>query len=508
MGRDQRVKDNDKELEFGGPIGALFLIIWSHYILYYFWYCYHQHDGNIVLPLSYSQLKYEVSTFIDEFNKHCIPDVKTWGAYFSFFFFQILLAAYVPGWIGEGVPIDSKGTRKRYLCNGYLCYYICLWGFFLMHNLRYFYEETHLSDIFGQYIPPESLEFYKATHLCENFGRYITAAIMVADITSIFWYVFGINTETNEEHAARTKNVVYDFFIGTILYPRIGIVDIKMIAECRWSWLTLMLLTTSCAVKQAEDNNGWITKEMGMMVLAHWLYSNATVKGEHYIPCTWDMFHERFGWMLNFWNTAGVPYLYCFQSFYIYKNYKSINHSNGYAVCVYVLLVTGYYVFDSANCQKASIKMPGIKRYTFPQVPWSVLQHKPIRYIETPNGNLLVDGWYAFARKLQYTGDLMMAVSWGLICGLPSWGNILNYFYFIFFLCMIIHRQSRDEVRCKAKYGEYWDVYTKEVPNVFIPHTKLLSWLLSKEKTLPPIRLPDHLVFDNRMPSRKSTKFQ
>lgn len=23
--------------------------------------------------------------------------------------------------------------------------------------------------------------------------------------------------------------------------------------------------------------------------------------GEHCIPCTWDMFHERFGWMLNFW---------------------------------------------------------------------------------------------------------------------------------------------------------------------------------------------------------------
>ncbi len=23
--------------------------------------------------------------------------------------------------------------------------------------------------------------------------------------------------------------------------------------------------------------------------------------GEHYIPGTWDMFHEKFGWMLNFW---------------------------------------------------------------------------------------------------------------------------------------------------------------------------------------------------------------
>ena len=105
----------------------------------------------------------------------------------------------------------------------------------------------------------------------------------------------------------------------------------------------------------------------------------------------------------------------------------------------------------------------------------------------------MVDGWYAFARKLQYTGDLMMALSWGLICGLPNWGNILNFFYFIFFFCMIIHRQSRDEVRCKLKYGEYWEVYTKEVPNVLIPNTKLLSWLFSKDKTLQPVQLPNHL---------------
>ena len=27
-----------KDLEFGGPLGVGFLIIWSHYILFYFWY--------------------------------------------------------------------------------------------------------------------------------------------------------------------------------------------------------------------------------------------------------------------------------------------------------------------------------------------------------------------------------------------------------------------------------------------------------------------------------------
>jgi delta24(24(1))-sterol reductase len=34
---------------------------------------------------------------------------------------------------------------------------------------------------------------------------------------------------------------------------------------------------------------------MGIMLVAHYLYSNATAKGEHCIPCTWDMFHENYG---------------------------------------------------------------------------------------------------------------------------------------------------------------------------------------------------------------------
>lgn len=29
---------NKHEYEFGGPIGVLALMIWSHYILFYFWY--------------------------------------------------------------------------------------------------------------------------------------------------------------------------------------------------------------------------------------------------------------------------------------------------------------------------------------------------------------------------------------------------------------------------------------------------------------------------------------
>lgn len=48
---------------------------------------------------------------------------------------------------------------------------------------------------------------------------------------------------------------------------------------------------------------------MAFMVLATGLYINACAKGEECIPQTWDMFHEKQGFMLIFWNYAGVPFV-------------------------------------------------------------------------------------------------------------------------------------------------------------------------------------------------------
>ena len=48
---------------------------------------------------------------------------------------------------------------------------------------------------------------------------------------------------------------------------------------------------------------------MAFMCLATWLYLNACGKGEECIPQTWDMFHEKWGFLVIFWNFAGVPFV-------------------------------------------------------------------------------------------------------------------------------------------------------------------------------------------------------
>jgi Delta24(24(1))-sterol reductase len=106
-----------------------------------------------------------------------------------------------------------------------------------------------------------------------------------------------------------------------------------------------------------------------------------------------------------------------------------------------------------------------IPRYTFPQLPWGTLKNPS--FIKTEQGNLiLTGGWWGYARKIHYTADLMMAFSWGFICG---FNTAITYFYPVFFIIVLVHRVTRDMERCAKKYGKDWDEYCRQVPYIFIP---------------------------------------
>lgn len=79
---------------------------------------------------------------------------------------------------------------------------------------------------------------------------------------------------------------------------------------------------------------------------------------------------------------------------------------------------------------------------------------------------MLTSGWWGLARKINYTGDFLITLSWCLLCGFDS---PIPYFQAIYFLFLLIHRAERDNISCSEKYGEDWDEYKKRVPYMFIP---------------------------------------
>ncbi|KAI8582192.1 hypothetical protein K450DRAFT_229485 [Umbelopsis ramanniana AG] len=444
--------DNEIVYEFGGPLGVVGMMLGFPSLMYYFWICLEHHQGKLIVPAVWS-VEGIKSFFWNDIWAAIVegarPTVYAAKIYMGYILFSFILASIMPGPVVNGLPIPSlKGKKLPYLCNGLAAWYFTL----------PFSAFLHVTGIF------------RLTDIIDNFGHIMTIAIMWGFTLTTLIFIASHIQGTNHRMSG---NLVYDFFMGASLNPRVGVVDLKMWAEIRVPWPILFYISVSCALKQYETR-GYITAPAAFMVLAHFLYVNACQKGEECIPTSWDMFYEKDGFMLVFWNMAGVPFTYCYASIYLMKFEETtgvaITHSLPYTVGLFVALLSAYYIFDTGNSQKNRFRMEQngsfIARNAFPQLPYGHIKNPS--YIKTAHGNLLLtDGWWGVVRKPHYTADLVMALSWGLITG---FGSFLPYFYVCFFLVVLTHRVSRDMERCAKKYGKDWDRYCERVPYIFIPY--------------------------------------
>jgi delta24(24(1))-sterol reductase len=436
--------DSDSKVlkEFGGSPGALILMVWSHGLMYYLWICLEFYQGGLFLPSSSSSLFSFLSDYFTYIITNASPSLEACAIFFSFFFLQVLLALTLPGVSVKGLPVPSENNKVYiYLCNAVWCWYFTLT---LLLTLNYF-------------------GLFRLSRIQELHGPLMTVVILTSDLLSLIIYFSGIMLGKSTRMSGE---FIYDFFMGSWLNPRIGSFDLKMWAEIRVSWMQLFILTLSAAFKQYETQ-GQLTGGMWLIVYCQYLYSNACMKGEECVPTTWDIFYEKWGWMLIFWNIAGVPYVYSFQAQYILKNPKDFNTFE--LLALFLVVTFAYYVWDTSQSQKnrfrAGLSGSYVPRKAFPQLPWGTL--KDPKYLKTECGSLLlVDGWWKFARKIHYSADVVMASVWALSCGVSG---ILPFFYPVFFMGMIYHRYSRDTHRCRRKYGKDWDKYTSIVKYAFVP---------------------------------------
>lgn len=133
------------------------------------------------------------------------------------------------------------------------------------------------------------------------------------------------------------------------------------------------------------------------------------------------MYFEKLGFLLTFWNMAGVPFTYCHCALYLANHDPSEYHWNPIALtALSVAYLFFYWMWDSANGQKNEFRHQErgqlVRRRTFPQVPWQAIENPKV--IETDAGDrIMVDGWFAIIRKPNYVPDMFFSFSWGLIAG-------------------------------------------------------------------------------------------
>lgn len=62
------------------------------------------------------------------------------------------------------------------------------------------------------------------------------------------------------------------------------------------------------------------------------------------------MSHEKWGYMLIFWNMAGVPLTYCHGTLYLVKHDPSeYAMPTFFVAALYIIHIFAYWVFDSCN---------------------------------------------------------------------------------------------------------------------------------------------------------------
>ncbi|KAA8647839.1 hypothetical protein EYZ11_003622 [Aspergillus tanneri] len=426
----ERTAANSELLEFGGSLGTLALMIGFPLLMYYMWIGTTYYNGKLPLPLE--------------------GQSWAWRIYWTYYIFEVACYILLPGFTCYGKPIAHEGGRQlKYHCSAYASFYFTILVMAALHVTGYFPIYTILDE----------------------FGPLMSVAIISGFLTSIYAYVSAL--ARGAQHRI-TGYVIYDFFMGAELNPRLfEILDFKMFYEVRIPWFMLFGFSCAAAARQYEQF-GYVSGEALFLVMAHYTYANACAKGEHLITTSWDMHQEKLGFMLIFWNMAGVPMSYCHCALYLANRDPATYAWNKSTLALlYISYLFVYWVWDTTNSQKNSFRMMEkgsfVKRRTFPQLPWQEV-HNP-RTIATDCGEkILADGWYGYARKIHYTCDVYFAVTWGLITGFDS---PFPWFYSCFFCIMIAHRTMRDVAKCRRKYGAAWAEYERLVPYLFIPIIKL-----------------------------------
>ncbi|MED6160133.1 hypothetical protein PIB30_048507 [Stylosanthes scabra] len=338
--------------------------------------------------------------------------IPSWNSAYlllGFFAYLAIVGSIVPGKLVPGAVL-ADGTRLHYRCNGLV-------------SLLLLVALLGISAKMGFVSPTVTLALYFAGCKSRSKGSSLKPHI--------------------------TGSLIHDWWFGIQLNPQFMGIDLKFFFV-RAGMMGWLLINLSVLAKSIQD--GTLSTSMILFQLFCALYILDYFVHEEFMTSTWDIIAERLGFMLVFGDLVWIPFTFSIQGWWLLVNEVKLTMAAVIANCLVFLI--GYMVFRGANKQK----------HVFKKNPKAPIWGKPPKVI---GGKLLASGYWGIARHCNYLGDLLLALSFSLPCGISS---PVPYFYPIYLLILLIWRERRDESRCAEKYKEIWAEYRKLVPWRILPY--------------------------------------
>jgi len=365
------------------------------------------------------------------------------------FNFVALLIYWWPGPTEHG-PVTIHGRTPEYSDNG------------VAHCVLFTLSFLGGSDL--------CLGWYKLSVLFDHFGATIGALNVFGLVFCVFLYIKGRHFPSGPDAGTSGCGPMFDYYWGMELYPRIYNVDVKKFVNCRFSMTFWMLAGISfCAA--SRELHGGLDPGLLLCALSQFLYLSKFYVWEIGYMRSIDIIVDRAGFYETWGCIVWVPAVYTLHTRTAVLLPSGLSWPAALAIfCVGLLGVGLNFWADDQRQRFRAVKGDCLvwgKKPVYIEAVYSTVNPATGR-TEQRTSLLLASGWWGTARHNQYLFELMAAYSWGLLAGVQTHG-CLPLFYPVFLTILLVHRAHRDEQKCLAKYGAYYEKYMSMVPYKIVP---------------------------------------
>lgn len=296
----------------------------------------------------------------------------------------------------------------------------------------------------------------------DRFGELLVTASVGAFVGCIGLYFKGLHRPCNSD-AGGTGRLVFDFFWGTELHPRIGSLQLKQLINCRFSMMGWAVIVVALAMKQWAST-GTLSVAMAVNVGLQLVYVFKFFWWEDGYFDSLDIMHDRFGSYICWGICALLPALYPVASLYLTEHAPAMSPLTG--VVVFVAGITAIVVNYQADRQRQLTRATNGECLVWGRRP-TVIRARYVPADGEPRESLLlVSGYWGVSRHFHYVPEILLAAAWTVPAGVQ---HVLPWAYVLFLTALLVDRAGRDDRRCAAKYGAYWDEYRRRVPYRIVP---------------------------------------